>query len=576
MKLGETGREPMKPALRDHLILAAIFLIFLAPFIDKAVHIDDPLFIWPSLWLREHPGHAYSFALNWFGVTKPMPVTNFNPPLTSYWIALISSTFGFSEPVLHAGFFLAAFVSLSGIYFLAKEWSGRPFLSAIIALVTPVFFISTTTLMCDMLMFAFSIWSVVLWQTGLRSGKVGLLLLAGVLLGAAILTKYTAVSLVGLLVVLGALHERRAGWWLAALAVPLLMLAAFEVSTAQTYGKGLFSLANQYASANRSVFGGGWAAKLMSGLAFAGGSSLPILLFAPLLWTRRVLLAGGLGIFALCLGILLWLKKIGPMELAGRKEGYWLFVVQMALMAGAGLHLLLLSVMEWRQRRDDISAVIGLWIIGTFVLGAVLNWTVSARTFLPMIAPAAILIARRVQWPESGPPKWTDIRSYWPLIASAAVTLLVARGDLRLANSARDAALQTAIKYRPSGARIWFEGHWGLQYYLQNVNAQPVDYRRTTLSPGDLLILPSNNTNIDPPAGDSAVLLEVIEFQPCSWLTTMNTATGAGFYAADWGPIPFAFGRVPPERYTIVQMIKPVEFRASKAIQRQGGVSGKQ
>ena len=44
-------------------------------------------------------------------------------------------------------------------------------------------------------------------------------------------------------------------------------------------------------------FSGGWKARGIIGLAFAGGSLLPLLFFAPLLWRRRTLLAGGVVIF---------------------------------------------------------------------------------------------------------------------------------------------------------------------------------------------------------------------------------------------------------------------------------------
>jgi hypothetical protein len=34
----------------------------------------------------------------------------------------------------------------------------------------------------------------------------------------------------------------------------------------------------------------------------------------------------------------------------------------------------------------------------------------------------------------------------------------------------------------------------------------------------------------------------------------MSQPLGAGFYASVWGPLPFAFGEVPPERYLIARL----------------------
>jgi hypothetical protein len=39
---------------------------------------------------------------------------------------------------------------------------------------------------------------------------------------------------------------------------------------------------------------------------------------------------------------------------------------------------------------------------------------------------------------------------------------------------------------------------------------------------------------------------------PCPWLSTMQKQMGAGFYSDVWGPLPFAFGFVPPEQYDFV------------------------
>ena len=37
-------------------------------------------------------------------------------------------------------------------------------------------------------------------------------------------------------------------------------------------------------------------------------------------------------------------------------------------------------------------------------------------------------------------------------------------------------------------------------------------------------------------------------------ITTAQRELGAGFYSADWGPLPFAIGPVPPERYALIQL----------------------
>ena len=133
-------------------------------------------------------------------------------------------------------------------------WCERPLLATVVAIFTPVFLVSSSTLMCDVLMLAFWIWALVFWERALANGQsrwqfVG----AGLLAGLAVLTKYSAVTLLPLLPFLSILRTRRSGWWLVGMAVPLIMVAAYEWITAGMYGKGLLFAAAGYAQTYRSA-----------------------------------------------------------------------------------------------------------------------------------------------------------------------------------------------------------------------------------------------------------------------------------------------------------------------------------
>ena len=88
-----------------------------------------------------------------------------------------------------------------GTFILAKRLCAMPFTVALICIVTPVFVISSSTVMCDTLMLALWIWAVILWIEGLDRDSYLLLLAAGLLIAMSALTKYFGISLIPLLTV---------------------------------------------------------------------------------------------------------------------------------------------------------------------------------------------------------------------------------------------------------------------------------------------------------------------------------------------------------------------------------------
>jgi hypothetical protein len=108
----------------------------------------------------------------------------------------------------------------------------------------------------------------------------------------------------------------------------------------------------------------------------------------------------------------------------------------------------------------------------------------------------------------------------------------------------------------------WFQGHWGFRYYMQAMGARPVDFLRTGMERGDLLVVPENNADACrlPKAQfiASTNLLEIKLPQPIS---TMRWRSGAAFYASFYGPLPFAFGASETERYYLFRLSQPLARR---------------
>ena len=551
------------------MVIGFLLVACLGPFLNKAVHTDDVLFVWTGQWIQKHPADFFGCQVNWWFSAIPMWVANYNPPLMSYFLAGVASLFGWNEIVLHLACLAVAFSAAVGIYSLAQMWCERPLLATLIAMVTPAFLVSSTTLMCDVMMLNFWIWALVLWDRALgkEQGRwqfIG----AGVLAGLAVLTKYSAITLLPLLPILSLLRTRKLGWWWLGLAVPVLMLAGYELITARMYGRGLFFAAVHYAQTSHVGFPGGWKASGIVGLAFAGGSLLPLLFFAPWLWRRRALLAGGIIMLG---GLLTTFRLWNNVELdnaAPNLMKHWDFLIQVVILTAGGLHLLLLVVAETWRRRDSVTLILALWIAGTIYFATVLNWTVNVRSFLPMAPAAAILLVRRLEGPRGN--FMTDGRLLWPLIPAAAITLGIAAADYQLANLARTAAAQIAEKYKSARHTVWFEGHGAFQYYMEKFGGLPIDTERSLLQPDDTVVVPEIGSFTMLPPG-SVGWIEGSVFSPLSWMNLMGgTEKGtAGFYGANFGPVPFAIGKSPDQLYFVVKVFSRVQFNAQPANPRE-------
>jgi tetratricopeptide (TPR) repeat protein len=554
------------------IVIGIILLVCLGPFVNKAVHVDDPLFLWTGKWIQKHPADFFGFEVNWFGCARPMWLANCNPPLMSYFLAAVASVSGWNEIVLHLACLAVAFMAAAGVYALAKRWCGRPLLATVVAIFTPAFLVSSSSLMCDVLMLAFWIWALVFWERALDNDRNWRpFVLAGVLAGLAVLTKYSAVTLLPLLPFLSMLRTRKSGWWLAGIAVPLIMVAIYETMTAGMYGYGLLSVAAGYAQTHRAGFLSDWQARGIISLAFAGGSLLPLLFFAPFLWRWRALLAGGVAVFGLVLGTFclsnnLWLVRswVDP-ELMNQ----WGFVLQLTLLTAAGLHLLLLAATDVWQRRDTISTILVLWIMSGFLFASVLNWTVSARNFLPLAPAVAILLVRRLDairknFKAGG---WM----MWPLIPSAVIALGLVMADYQVADSARTAAKQITAQYTPLNHQLWFEGHWGFQYYMEQLGGQPLDVAQSLLQPGDVVVVAWDNSNFVPLPPGSVGWVNDLHYSPDSWinLSAGSPSDSGGFYSSVIAPVPFAAGRVGPHAYYIVKVFSKAQFNTQIANPRE-------
>ena len=165
-----------------------------------------------------------------------------------------------------------------------------------------------------------------------------------------------------------------------------------------------------------------YAGRFLTTLAFTGACAAPIVFIAPLLSSRRQLAAWTV-VLTCVSGLLALLIRSGAFPTESTRAYPWWYVLQLGLWTTTGLEILLLTASNLIRQRDSTALFLFLWISGVFVFVWLLNWTVNARTVLPMLPPVAILAACRLAQHRSEKTPHFGAAFRWSLIVSAALAL---------------------------------------------------------------------------------------------------------------------------------------------------------
>jgi len=224
-------------------------------------------------------------------------------------------------------------------------------------------------------------------------------------------------------------------------------------------------------------------------------------------------------------------------------------------MAGLGMASTALYLFHSATRQvRPLGFMAFAWIVGTLVFVAFVNHLVNVRTLLPLAPVFAILAAQGLT--SSIQQRWA-----WGFAATGgSLALLIGAADAGRPNYAREVVQEAVAEARSAmdeTNQVYFVGHWGMQYYLEELGAKPIDLENTKLRRGDFVLLPENNTNLVRFPG--AIIGESREWSRAAFpfVTTMHKEAMAGFHADVWGSLPYAFGPAPLERYALVRIDLP-------------------
>ena len=529
------------------------------PFSGRAFHIDDTLFIWAAQNIIKHPFNPYGFQLIWDSTQVRMSEVTQNPPLASYYMALAGRVVGWSERALHLAFLLPTLALVLGTYRLAQKFTRSPLLAAFATLLTPGLLVSACSVMCDPMILALWMWAAILWIEGLEPQRPLFLLASAVLIAASELTKYFGASLILLLFVYSIARQRRVGSWVWYLLIPVAVLVGYEFLTAKMYGHGLLFTAADFSRKRRLYDHATRTARGLVALSYAGGCTFPALVFAPIVWSRRQIILGllwsGVASYLMMHGRVHLGVPVGGYMATAMRHHHWLLISShLILFIAGGTSVLALAVADYWHERDAASLFLALWVLGTFVFTAFLNWTINARSVLPLIPATAILLARRLERIREAPTRRLTASIVAALLLSGFVSLWITGADTELANSARTAPLVIHERIHDKGGNLWFVGHSGFQYYMELLGARPLDWWNPQVNGGDFVAIPYNKVWPSDRRDYFLGTRDEFELQMHSHASTICPELGAGFYYSYWALLPYVIGPIPAEHYAIVRL----------------------
>ncbi len=541
----------------------ALPILLLAPFVNRAYNIDEPMFIWVAQRIVEHPFDFFGGSIERGGGSEPMYMYNQNPPGFSYVLAVFGAIGGWGEPVLRLASLLAAGLCSLGTYTIAARFSPRPLLATAAMLLTPGFLVSAASVMTDVTLVAFYVWAMYTGVKWIDTRDSRWLALTIALISAGALMKYYAVTAAPLIVLYALLRRMRPGPWIAAFFVPALVLIAFWWVSWRLYGVNLLSVAAEVAQDPSVRQGDSIVYRELVTLFFVGGCFGPMALFAPAFMrpVAIVFVVLGLGVLLLFGAgdypfLQLMLGTITPYD--GR------IAAHLGVMSAAGLALVWLPFHDANQRRDPESFILVLWVFGAILYTVYVNHLINARTLLPAAPALGILLARNVPVPAREAIVRRAVHGI-PLAAGLALSVWVLLGDYAVAENARTAAKRGAARAQSDGAALYYSGEWGFQYYVQQAGAGVLlvdgadwgEELRVHMQHGDLIAVSSEGREKwrHPP---SDFVDEEFYARPNRFgVATYHPLDEAGFYSHLTGIIPYKFGLVQREEYGLYRWTGP-------------------
>ena len=493
---------------RQYLVPVGLAAVLTLANAVKPAVVDDTAYVTFAGQIAAHPLDPYGGTLFWYA--EPQPANEILlPPVLPYWLALGQTLFGDQLFALKLWMFPFALMFAVSLDALLRRFADAVRVPVLVAVVLGPAVLPMVNVMLDVPATALGLAAVAMFARGDRTGY-GRAVLAGVLAGLAAQTKYTMLTVPAVLVWFGLLHGR----WRQALvgfAVMAMVFVGWEAVVRAEYGVSHFEyhlneqrettdyfvrqtypepttadyvryrIAEKWRLFAPMIGYLGWL-----GVGVAGFAALALRV------PRAVVLAGAVvavagfvavGFIPASEGVLVGPRGDPKLGLATAVFNTLGAAVGFLVLANVGRLLL--------GRRPDAAAwFLAGWLAIELAGYFALTPFPGGRRVISLVVVGSLVVARSLAL------RLADAPHLRPAVGGCAAFAVIAGAmlfdvDYRDSLPERHGAAWAADRVGdPGPATVWYNGHWGFQYYCERNGMRPVVPDVSELRAGDWLVYP--------------------------------------------------------------------------------------
>jgi hypothetical protein len=507
--------------LPDWAFPVCVALVACAPALWKPLTIDDAAYVQYARQIIERPTRPYDFTIFW--QESPQPANEvLAPALVPYWCMWV---LGKSEFLWHLWFLPFVVVAAWALDRLCVRFS-VPRRPALVIFFWSPLFLPQVNFMLDVPALALALAGMAVLTDEALLRRPSWTIAGGLLMGAALLAKYSTLGVLGGGLAYALLFRR---WgFLGSLVTAVTLVAGWECWLAASTGQSHWWWHWTHAASNRGLFSTKTVRHACEALLFLGGG-LPFVGLIGLFGRRnaRAFTVGTAAIGVLGAGLTcLLVSELRLIELLFAVAGYTLLAASVGCLF-TRIHTL---------ATDDLFLM--CWLAFETVNAVLPVPFMAMRRCLGPAVPALLLVLR--QTAQAGEiVRGLRARAITGLVtAGCLLGFAVAWADLRFACAQREAIAMLKQELDVPAARVWICGHWGWQYYgeaagMRSVNAGELDFQ-----PGDLLVAANNvdSQTIPRDRWNSLELVQRYETTDLLPVRNQNWLAGTSYHAAPGVP----------------------------------------